>query len=188
MSEEKKQKIPPFPIKEHYSVSLNSLKHIYTQHPDFNGNVRLIYELLYDYWNPDYGYAFPTVYELARESGLGISTVERCLRTLVKLDLIEKKPTPIASKRNNVYIIKPPITTLEEFLQKFPEVRQYMQERIAKINAREAAGLAKLDRLKQKQQKPAGGEAKAKDINLHEHDKKNKADRQDDYKKLLDWL
>lgn len=132
----------PFQIDEYYSPGLNSLKRIYTQHPDFNGNTRLIYELLFDHWNAKYEYAFPTVPQLAVESGLSESTVKRCIAVLVKLELIEKKPSQVA--QNNVYIVKKPVTSIEQFIDKFPEVEAHMQQRIAKIKEREASDKARL--------------------------------------------
>src|SRR5699024_5817958 len=92
----------PFKIEEFYSVGLNSLKRVYTQHPKFNGNVRLIYELLLDHWNGTYGYAFPDQWELARESGMSRRTVNRHIKTLEQLELVEIKRSPIG-KNNNVY-------------------------------------------------------------------------------------
>ncbi|WML30243.1 hypothetical protein RCG24_20565 [Neobacillus sp. OS1-32] len=143
---DKKEKEYPFKISEYYSPGLNSLKRIYTQHPDFNGNVRLIYELLFDNWNSDYGYAFPNIWKLAEESGLGEATVKRCIKTLVKLDLVEKKKSTVA--QNNVYILKKPVTTIEELKAKFPEVEPYMKERLAKIRASEAASKARFAKKK----------------------------------------
>lgn len=151
----------PFKIEEYYSPGLTSLKRIYTQHPDFNGNVRLIYELLFDYWNPDYGYAFPTLWQLSIDSGLAESTVERCVKTLIKLQLVEKKRSSIA--QNNVYIVKQPVRTIEELIAKFPEVEKYRNERIAKIQAREEASKARL-----KKKKPDATNVKAQEISSNE--------------------
>jgi DNA-binding MarR family transcriptional regulator len=136
----------PYEIKEYYSPGLNSLKRIYTQHPDFNGNVRLIYELLFDLWNPDYGYAFPTIWQLSTESGLSEATVKRCIKTLIKLDLIEKRRSSVA--QNNVYIVKKPVKTVEELIAKFPEVEAYRNERLAKIKASEEASKARFAKKK----------------------------------------
>ncbi|WP_110928762.1 helix-turn-helix domain-containing protein [Bacillus massiliglaciei] len=117
----------PYQIKEHYIPSPNSLRRIYTQHPKYNGNVLLIYELLFDYWNPNYGYAFPTIWDLARDSGLGESTVKRCIVTLVQLDLIKKERSEVAN--NNVYKFKRPVETVEELKKKFPEVEEHDKKR-----------------------------------------------------------
>lgn len=136
----------PFKIDEYYSPGLNSLKRIYTQHPDFNGNVRLIYELLFDFWNPKFGYAFPTIWQLAEESGLGEATVKRCIQTLVKLDLIEKRRSSVA--QNNIYIVKKPVKTIEELIAKFPEVEAYRKERLARIKASEEASKARFTKKK----------------------------------------
>src|SRR5699024_12794906 len=94
--EEKKY---PFEITEYYSVGLNSLKRIYTQHPKFNGNTRLIYELLLDYWNADYGYAFPDQWQLAIDSGMSVSTVGRSISVLKELDLIRTEKSPRSEER-----------------------------------------------------------------------------------------
>lgn len=146
----------PFDITEYYTPALNSLKRIYTQHPDFNGNVRLIYDLIFDYWNPDYGYAYPTISKLAEDSGLGESTVKRCINTLTALDLIEKRPSPVST--NNVYVPLKPVATIEEFIAKFPEVKPYMDERIAGIKAREAGNKRRLSGVGNTKDVPTSGE------------------------------
>ncbi|KMK93724.1 hypothetical protein VL03_12705 [Rossellomorea marisflavi] len=125
----------PYEITEHYIPSVNSLRRIYTQHPNFNGNCLLIYELLFDYWNPNYGYAFPNIWQLSIDSGLGESTVKRCIETLKSLELIKKKRSPIAA--NNVYVFNKPVKSVEELIVKFPEVEKYRDERLAKIKASE---------------------------------------------------
>ncbi len=125
----------PFEIREYYSPALNSLKRIYTQHPKFNGNTRLIYDLLFDHWNADYGYAFPTLDELAIHSGLSKSAVKTQIKTLIELELIRKRPSPLAGSKNDVYILLPPVTTREAFFEKFPEVEAKALERVARIKA-----------------------------------------------------
>jgi DNA-binding MarR family transcriptional regulator len=125
----------PYEITEHYIPSVNSLRRIYTQHKSFNGNCLLVYELLFDYWNANYGYAFPNVWQLAADSGLGESTVKRSISTLEYLDLIKKKRSEIAA--NNVYVFKKPVKTIEELIAKFPEVEKHREERLAKLKASE---------------------------------------------------
>lgn len=127
----------PYEITEYYSPGLNSLKRIYTKHPKFNGNTRLIYELIFDYWNEDYGYAWPTLYELARDSGLSLSGVKTQIQTLIKLDLIVSKKADVNGRKNNVYYLKKPVSTLEEFYGKFSEIRKQAEEKIEKIDAEE---------------------------------------------------
>lgn len=145
-----KERSYPIKINEYYSPGLNSLKRVYTQHPKFNGNVRLIYELLFDYWNEDYGYAFPTIWQLSEDSGQGESTVKRCIQTLVELDLIEKRKSPIANAQNNIYIVKKPVTTVKELIAKFPEIEEAVNKRIAGIRASEAESKARLAKTKKK--------------------------------------
>lgn len=141
---EKDGKKYPFKIDEFYSVGLNSLKRVYTQHPKFNGNVRLIYELLLDHWNAEYGYAFPDQWELARESGQSLSSVKRNIKVLKDLDLIVVRKSPIGRK-NNVYYLKKPVTSLDELYRKFPEIEEESKERIAKIDAEREEALEKWD-------------------------------------------
>lgn len=141
MSEETKKKYP-FEIDEYYSVGLNSLKRIYTQHPKFNGNVRLIYELLLDHWNAEFGYAFPDQWELAIESGISVSTVGRSIKVLKDLELITVRRSPIG-KNNNVYYINKPINNIEEFYRKFPEIEEEARKRIAEIEADKQASMDK---------------------------------------------
>lgn len=157
-----KERKYPFKIEEYFSPGLNSLKRVYTQHPDFNGNVRLIYELLFDYWNSDYGYAFPTIWQLSADSGLGEATVKRCIATLVKLDLLEKKRSSIA--QNNVYLAKKPVKTIEELIAKFPEVETYMNERLAKIKASEESSKARFATTKKK---PDAGNVEPQEISIN---------------------
>lgn len=142
----------PYQIKEHYIPSLNSLRRIYTQHPKYNGNVLLIYELLFDYWNPKYGYAFPTIWDLSRDSGLGESTVKRCLTVLGELDLIKKKRSKVAN--NNVYEFNKPVETLEELITKFPEVEEYHRRRTGSIDERERVSKSRWSN-KQQEEEPA---------------------------------
>lgn len=137
----------PFEIEEYYSVGLNSLKRIYTQHPRFNGNARLIYELLLDYWNEEYGYAFPDQWELAIESGMSVSTVGRSIKALEDLRLIEKKRSPIG-RNNNVYYINKPIDNITDFYKAFPEIEKEARERIAKIEAEKQSKMDTWDKDK----------------------------------------
>lgn len=150
MSEEKEKY--PFKITEHYSPGLNSLKRIYTQHPRFGGNERLIYELLFDYWNSDYGYAFPTVNQLAADSGLSESTVLRCLKTLIELRLIRKERSNVS--QNNVYYVNKPVSTIEELIRLFPEVEAYREVRLAKLEEREARSMERLRSTKSEAKQP----------------------------------
>src|SRR5690625_5020832 len=142
--EEKNQKKYPFEIDEYYSVGLNSLKRIYTQHPRFNGNVRLIYELLLDYWNPKWGYAFPDQWELAMESGLSRKSVINQLKRLEELDLIEIVRSPIG-RNNNVYYLKKPVTTMEELYEKFPNIKEESEKRLRSIQAEKQKSIKRWD-------------------------------------------
>lgn len=131
----------PYEITEHYIPSPNSLRRIYTQHQKFNGNALLIYELLFDYWNPKYGYAFPTIWQLVDDSGLSETTVTRTIKVLIELDLIAKRRSDVAN--NNVYVFKKPVASVEALIAKFPEVERYREERIKKNSEREKVSKAR---------------------------------------------
>ncbi|MCM3732364.1 hypothetical protein M3196_11895 [Fictibacillus nanhaiensis] len=133
------QKQYPIEINEYYSPGLNSLKRIYTKHPKFNGNTRLIYEILFDYYNPDYGYAFPTHWDLARDSDLTRGSIIKQIKILEVLDLIEVRKSPMGDRKNNVYVVKAPVTTMAEFYAKFPDVSDQVKAKLAKIDAEEEA-------------------------------------------------
>lgn len=127
----------PFIIEkgEHYIPSLSSLHRVYTQHPNFKPSTKLVYELLFDYWNPNYGYAFPTIRQLERDSGLGGSTIKRQIETLVELDLVEKRRS--RTYGNNVYLVKKPVQTLEQLYEKFPGIEEEAKKRLARIKNEE---------------------------------------------------
>ncbi|WP_394136898.1 helix-turn-helix domain-containing protein [Cytobacillus oceanisediminis] len=148
----------PYQISEHYIPSPNSLRRIYTNHPKYNGNVLLIYELLFDYWNAEYGYAFPTVWKLAEDSFLGEATVKRCIKTLEELDLIKKTRSQVAN--NNVYTFKKPVESIEELIAKFPEVEEYRESRLAIIRESEAKSKARWS----KNERPDDGNVQATKI------------------------
>lgn len=119
---------------EHYTPSLNSLLRIYTQHPKFSPSVKLIYDLLFDYFNPNYGYAFPTIRQLERDSGLSESSVKRHIKTLEDLDLVVKKRSRYG---NNTYLVKKPVGTLEALYDKFPDIKVKSEKRLREIERKE---------------------------------------------------
>src|SRR5690625_534120 len=148
MVEYESNKEYPFEIEgDYYSPAFNSLKRIYVHHPEFNATTRLVYDLLFDYWNPEYGYAFPTHYDLARAGGISVGTVANHIKRLTELDLIEQKKSPYGNKRNNVYYIKKPINSLEEFFDRFPEARERYYENMEKVNNRELRDTGKLESI-----------------------------------------
>lgn len=136
---------------EHYVPSLSSLLRVYTQHPEFNPGVKLIYDLLFDYYNPQYDYAFPTIRQLERDSGLSESSVKRYIRTLEKLDLIEKGKSKFG---NNTYKVKKPVSTLEELYEKFPEIKEESEKRLREIDRKEAEEKERRDKKKPTEKQP----------------------------------
>ncbi|PBB05743.1 helix-turn-helix domain-containing protein [Salimicrobium humidisoli] len=151
----------PFQVDEHYALSLNSMNRVYTKHPDFKPGMKLIYELLFDYYNPHYGYAFPTIPQLERDSMLGNATVKRHLRALEKLDLIERRKSP--THGNNVYVVKKPVTTLEGLYAKFPEIQTDVEKRLEKIEAGAKSDKERLSAYRKEAEEPNEGEEGAEE-------------------------
>ncbi|GEM_PF-1647833 len=148
-----KQGNNPFSIEkgEHYIPSLSSLVRIYTQHPDFKPGAKLIYDLLFDYYNPAYGYAFPTIRQLERDSGLSESSVKRHIKTLEKLDLVAKGKS---KHGNNTYVVKKPVNTLEQLYKKFPHIREKSEERLREIERKESEERMRRDGETKPQEEP----------------------------------
>lgn len=138
---EHNEKTYPYEISRNYIKSPNSLRRIYLQHPKFNGNCLIIYELLLEYWNADTGYAFPNVWQLAYSSGLSESSVKTCIKKLIELDLIEKDKSKVA--HNNVYIPKKPVETLEELFEKFPEAALHHEKHVQQLRESEMKSKAR---------------------------------------------
>lgn len=182
---EKDGKVYPFEIDEYYSPGLNSLKRIYTQHPKFNGNVRLIYELLLDYWNPEYGYAFPDQWQLAIESGLSLSTVKRSIAVLKELELITVKKSPLG-KRNNVYYLNKPVTTLEELFEKFPEIKEESKDRIAKLEAEREKDMKRWG--EREKEGASDNLPKTKTMIIFPKKEEKESDQDGNLQELSDWL
>lgn len=137
MTQPQKVNTNPYTIEkgEHYIPSLSSLTRVYTQHPDFKPAVKLVYDLLFDYYNPEYGYAFPTIRQLERDSGLSASSIKRHIKTLENLDLLEKGRSKFG---NNIYVVKKPVRTLDELYEKFPEIKEESEKRLQRIEEEEA--------------------------------------------------
>jgi predicted transcriptional regulator len=70
-----------------------------------------IYIKLLDLYNQDYGYAFPTISQLRRMSGIkSKTTVDKCLDKLENVGLIKRGK---AKKGNNVYVVYKPLKKSE---------------------------------------------------------------------------
>lgn len=86
-------KIQPLPIdckgnvKSHYDQVPHSLR-TYASLRLISGNDHLIYFTLLSFVHTGYGYAFPTIKQLAKETGLSDRTVKQAIKTLENVGLI----------------------------------------------------------------------------------------------------
>lgn len=100
---------------------------LYVYLPDFKANHISIYQVLYHYWNAQFGYAFPTIAEIQLRTGLSDRTVDRVITDLVEWGLIEVRRYKEGG--NNTYIVHPPIEDEEIFFKRFPEAAERKRER-----------------------------------------------------------
>lgn len=100
--------------------------------PGFNAECMILYGLLRDKAN-DEGYAWPSRYTLSMETGIPERTLDRRLKTLVAVGLIEKATRPDGD--GNIYLVYDPLP-LQKFIERFPEAEQLNEERAEKIETR----------------------------------------------------
>lgn len=100
--------------------------------PGFNAECMILYGLLRDKAN-DEGYAWPSRYTLSMETGISERTLDRRLKTLADVGLIEKATRPDGD--GNIYLVYDPLP-LQKFIKRFPEAEQLSEERAEKIETR----------------------------------------------------
>lgn len=148
----------PFETKVGFTALPYAIFSLYMKHPKFNGGVVAVYQYLLARYNANYGYAFPSIDEIAYTLHMSDSTVKRAIRTLQDLRLIKKERSP--THNNNIYLFIAPIEQESEFLSAFPEVvesERKHNETWEKI--REGRGEAK-ERWLGQNKKPAGASGK----------------------------
>lgn len=98
----------------------------------YKAEMSYLYALIVDYYNAEMGYAFPSLYTLARDYGKAESTLCKHIEMLEKVELIQVKNNGLG--RVNFYR---PLTPLpkEELFHKFPKAAQNY-EKINKQKAR----------------------------------------------------
>lgn len=124
----------PFDLSNGYSVIPEALFEHYLKLPDFRLQHVVLYTRLLKYWNPQYGYAFPTTEQLARDLDCTEETVRKHRHILEKYGLVETEPHPYYG--NLVYYVKQPIENEQEFYSRFPEAIDYFAEREEMRNRR----------------------------------------------------
>lgn len=113
----------------------NALHRLYTRLPDFQPIHALAYVVLVDYFNEDYGYAWPTQYELYLRLNCGVNTPAKVMETLEDYELIYRKKV---NGKNYVYVPREPIDNETEFYARWPEAKTHYDARVEYIAGRKA--------------------------------------------------
>jgi hypothetical protein len=124
--------------KRNFTQVQNALFMLYTQLPDFKADHALMYIVLMRYHNDEYGYAFPTQWELAHRLNCGENKPRQLRGVLKKYGLIDFKRSKVGD--NDVYYVFHPIEDEAEFYAKFPQAKRNYEERDARFNARRKRG------------------------------------------------
>ncbi|MED4918685.1 helix-turn-helix domain-containing protein [Geobacillus thermodenitrificans] len=137
---EKEKKALPFDTSKGFSAIPSVIFTLYTKHPEFDAYALMVYAYLLRRYNDKYGFAFPTVDEIAYTLHISDTTVKRAIKTLKKLGLIRVGRNP--GFINNVYYFEKPIEDEAEFFARFKEVEEAEREHAEKwekINQRRKA-------------------------------------------------
>lgn len=126
-----------------FTMAPNELFTLYTRLPDFKADVAMLYVVLAHYHNDDYGYAFPSNYQLALDLNCSDDKITKMKAVLAKYGLVEIKRRP--SGRNDVYIVKRPISDTDEFYRTFPQAAEYGAKRAERMGAERADDMARLN-------------------------------------------
>jgi predicted transcriptional regulator len=125
-------------------------------------NELVVYLRLYQFYNEDYGYAFPTIEQLIIMTNLGKTTVHNCLDNLEKVGLIKKaKSTKFPNK--NIYIVFKPLER-EELYNYVPDKVQQLEEKKIKLGLQAEQDKARLQQYQQSKQEIEQREIEARQI------------------------
>lgn len=90
----------------------------------------IVYVKLYDLYNEEYGYAYPTIPQLMTSTGIrSKATIHRCLKNLDKVGLIEKRKTKWG---NNTYLVYKPLEK-NELYKYYPDKLKEFKKFEAKV-------------------------------------------------------
>ncbi|MNC28891.1 hypothetical protein D3C75_771200 [compost metagenome] len=128
--------------------SARAFRTLYMDIPGFKSDHIAVYDVLYHYWNPDYGYAWPSSCDIQLETGYGETHVRALIKDLVKWRLIEVLTNPNGD--NKTYNLLKPIEDSTHFYRVFPEAVAAGEAR--RVKARERAARPK--RAKRPPKKP----------------------------------
>ncbi|MFB5932982.1 helix-turn-helix domain-containing protein [Peribacillus frigoritolerans] len=121
----------PFDTKTGFAAMPSAIYTIYTMHPKVQKTSAIaVYGYLIMRYNAEYGYAFPSLTDIAQTLHLSDSTTQRAIKALKELELIKVERNP--EFNNNVYYLLKPIESYEEFIAKFPEVKEAEEKHVEK--------------------------------------------------------
>ncbi|PFS24376.1 hypothetical protein COK46_01820 [Bacillus thuringiensis] len=124
----------PFAPESNYTEVHNALFTLYTKLPDFRTDHIVMYTVLMNLYNVEYGYAFPTNAELALRLNCGINKPTQIAKVLEKYGLIRFEPRDRSKfASNNVYYVYAPITDASKFEDKYSEAITLYKERETRI-------------------------------------------------------
>ncbi len=115
----------------------NALFTLYTRLPNFKADHAMMYTVLTHFYNDDYGYAFPSQYELCLRLNCGINKPTQLAKVLKEYGLIRYER--LRAGGNYVYYLEEPIDTEEAFYEKFSQAKQYYEERVEALGIRKEA-------------------------------------------------
>ncbi|MFC4387753.1 helix-turn-helix domain-containing protein [Gracilibacillus marinus] len=95
----------------------------YVHVPGYKPEYSHLYSIIVDFYNVNYGYAFPTEWQIAKVYGKSIKTVRNHLRQLERLGLI----LIIKNSRNKMYVPLKPLTKEQLFIE-CPEAERRLLE------------------------------------------------------------
>jgi hypothetical protein len=112
-------------IDDKYVRLPKALLKLYTLLPGFDNDCAVVHATLCDYVNEEYGYAWPSRYQLAMDCNISLRKLDKCLKTLAHYELITKKR---GINNSNQYFVHEPLT-VGEFFAKYPTAREEYEER-----------------------------------------------------------
>ena len=83
-NEETKNTALPFEVEKGWSAMPNSLYTVYLKHPEMNSTALAVYGYLLRLYNTSYGYAYPTLPELAIALGVSVTTAQTSIAKITQ--------------------------------------------------------------------------------------------------------
>lgn len=124
--------------KGNFTQAPNAIWRLYTRLPDFKSDHALMYVVLMDYYNDEYGYAFPTRWTLAERLNCGENKPGELAKVLKKYELIDYDRK--GKRTNNVYYLLAPISDEEKFYAKWPQAKEHYEKKKAMFDERRKQG------------------------------------------------